>query len=878
MAARGESEAAQRAHHLTPFQDGICQDSQEFTPEGRLVGETRPQRRILDSAHAPGTSEIPQVSVAEPILAVQGSPFWPQQCPVHIYEADEAGSVTLKEPEHQDDTLLGRHVDHGRDPRGGIKASGDSAGSFSGFGFCDQYTKELPHPQAEVGVPGIHPGHSPDDNSTPRDQTAWSAEDVQENGTTGCNQPEGIGPIAGYHGCEPPCNSPSSPPLPLPGENKITSTPERSTLRDGSAGGCRNVRRPTLVARQIVQAQWEDTTGLPVGCHHRVRCLHDGLGGQLSRHTHRRPLDKGGESEQHQLPGATGGVLGPAVVRFRKEICANSAAHRQYHGDSLPQQDGRPTLSLAVGSSHRGMGVVPQEGHHYSCRASPRKGEYKGGLGVTTHIGLQRLDATPGSVPPAGGDIWSLLGRFVRIEDKCSTANILQLESRPHSLDSGCLLNLMGRDVPLPFPSLRSYPSLSGQDQQGGGVGSIDCTRLARAAMVPSTSPEVNETTNPPTSHSGYCLRPRGTSSPPSSEGSSANGRLACLRHSFHTEGLSDRVIEVIRRSWRKSTESAYSGAWKLWDSWCSQRSLDPLSAPVSEILEFLLEQYETGKQYRTINTIRSAISMTHEEVDGTRIGQHPLVSRFLKGVFNCRPPVPKYSCTWDVDIVLSYLKDLPDNESLPFQLLSHKVAMLMALSNADRCSDLAALDLKYRFSQANGEKFIIPGLTKTRRTGPPIESFYPSFEDDLRLCPVQALHCYIRKSQPLRSKSAAEEKSPLFIAVRRPHRPVKAVTIGHWLKSVMKKAGINTDAFSAHSARGAATSKAKAVGVATADILKAASWSSTSTFCRFYHRPINNGQFGLGVLRRRQPSPPNGELQTIPYSKLTDYVVVVYP
>ena len=127
----------------------------------------------------------------------------------------------------------------------------------------------------------------------------------------------------------------------------------------------------------------------------------------------------------------------------------------------------------------------------------------------------------------------------------------------------------------------------------------------------------------------------------------------------------------------------------------------------------------------------------------------------------------------------------------------------------------------------------------------------------------MQALHRYIRKSQPLRSKSAAEEKSPLFIAVRRPHWPVKVVTIGHWLKSVMK-AGINTDAFSAHSARGAATSKAKAVGVATADI-KAASWSSTSTFCRFYHRPIKNSQFGLGVLRRRQPSPPNAELRTIP-------------
>ena len=132
---------------------------------------------------------------------------------------------------------------------------------------------------------------------------------------------------------------------------------------------------------------------------------------------------------------------------------------------------------------------------------------------------------------------------------------------------------------------------------------------------------------------------------------------------------------------------------------------MDPLSAPVSEVLEFLLEQFESGKQYRTINVIQSAISMTHEEVDGTRVGQHHLVSRFLRGVFNCRPPALKYSFMWDVDIVLSYLKDLPNNESLSFQMLTHKLAMLLALSNADRASDLAALDLRYRFSQDSGEK-----------------------------------------------------------------------------------------------------------------------------------------------------------------------------
>ena len=160
----------------------------------------------------------------------------------------------------------------------------------------------------------------------------------------------------------------------------------------------------------------------------------------------------------------------------------------------------------------------------------------------------------------------------------------------------------------------------------------------------------------------------------------------------------------------------------------------------MSLILEFLFEQFSKGKQYRTINTIRSAISMTHDEIDGTRVGQHPLVSRFLKGVFNIRPPAPKYAVTWDVDVVLSYLRSLPDNQKVSFQLLSHKLAMLMALANADRCSDLAALDLNHRTFQGGGVRFIIPGLTKTRKSGPPVEAFYPAFPEDPKICPVETL------------------------------------------------------------------------------------------------------------------------------------------
>ena len=193
----------------------------------------------------------------------------------------------------------------------------------------------------------------------------------------------------------------------------------------------------------------------------------------------------------------------------------------------------------------------------------------------------------------------------------------------------------------------------------------------------------------------------------------------------------------MLWKSWRPSMESSYSTAWRQWNNWCIEWQTNSTTAPISKVLEFLYDQFESGKQYRTINSLRSAISMTHNDVDGARIGQHPLVTRFLKGVYNLQPPATRYSMTWNVDIMLSHLSALPDNPDLDLKLLTYKVIMLLALTNADRCSNLAALDLKYRTYQSNGVYFVIPGLTKSRQSGLPKKAFYPMFIEDPKLCSV---------------------------------------------------------------------------------------------------------------------------------------------
>ena len=139
------------------------------------------------------------------------------------------------------------------------------------------------------------------------------------------------------------------------------------------------------------------------------------------------------------------------------------------------------------------------------------------------------------------------------------------------------------------------------------------------------------------------------------------------------------------------------------------------------------------------------------------RVGQHPLVSRFLRVIYSSHPPAPKYSTTWDVEVVLAHLQSLPKDTQLSFTLLSHKVAMLMALSNADRCFDLAAMDLT---SHSNGVKFVIPDLTKIKQSGPPLEAFYPSLPEE-KLWPLMALRCYKERSGSLRKGTGA--KDPQF-------------------------------------------------------------------------------------------------------------------
>ena len=173
---------------------------------------------------------------------------------------------------------------------------------------------------------------------------------------------------------------------------------------------------------------------------------------------------------------------------------------------------------------------------------------------------------------------------------------------------------------------------------------------------------------------------------------------LQNIREILQQSGVPTDVVNVVMLSWRPSTHKQYSTYINKWTTFCCQRKVDPLRPTVICVLEFLQSLFDQGLSYATLNTARSAISNLdlHSVLTGTSkpVGQHPLVCRYLRGVFNQRKPVSKYTTIWPVDKVLDHLNDLWPLERLSTKERTYKLVMLTALTTGQRCQTLTFLDI----------------------------------------------------------------------------------------------------------------------------------------------------------------------------------------
>ena len=87
---------------------------------------------------------------------------------------------------------------------------------------------------------------------------------------------------------------------------------------------------------------------------------------------------------------------------------------------------------------------------------------------------------------------------------------------------------------------------------------------------------------------------------------------------------------------------------FQKWISWCQEQNSNPVSCPVSEEANFLADLFDKGYSYGSLNSYAQLLisSAGHARVEGVSVGQHPIISHFMAGAFNSRPPQPRYSST----------------------------------------------------------------------------------------------------------------------------------------------------------------------------------------------------------------------------------------
>ena len=320
--------------------------------------------------------------------------------------------------------------------------------------------------------------------------------------------------------------------------------------------------------------------------------------------------------------------------------------------------------------------------------ALTRSTEFHCQRGIEDLVRQIRMEAFPSLLSKDQSSAGTTLNRPVCKQVVSSAASLYQLETRSTGNSYGCLY---GGLVQLSSETLRQSTMESSRqspisDTQPGGTGiSFSSASMEGPTLVSAVASDVGQRT---TSHSSITGNNSISMSQQPSRDFTSVSHVGCIRDRCQSSHLSELATDLILSSWRVKSSKSYNSSFNKWARWCEEWDRNPISGPISDIANFLAELFQEGYQYSSINVYHSSISTTHDRVDAYPAGQHPTIIRLMKGIYNKRPPLPRYTHTWDVSKITSYISSLDDNADLSLKVLSFKLVMLLALTRPSRSSD----------------------------------------------------------------------------------------------------------------------------------------------------------------------------------------------
>ena len=445
-----------------------------------------------------------------------------------------------------------------------------------------------------------------------------------------------------------------------------------------------------MVAGKFKALQWQEnpSSGTPHG--DTIRCINKGVGSTLQGNCNRGQMVSRGKKTPYKCSGDVSSEICNSDIHKVNVRFDNSYANRQQSCTVLSFKNGGHPQSATFEYQQINLGLSAVATDHDYCRVPPKQTQCGSGLGVKKFQGLFGMEVAPLHISENNKRIGFSKSGSVCVQAVPSTTEVHGMEAGSKQHCNRCNAAIMGKHICICLSPIQHDRPVIKQGLTGACRATFSSSaNMANSTLAHPVVTNVNPTPIVTSSNSKFTAEPTRGKTPSCKKQRFKVSGVESFRESLQMEGISNNAAMLISQSRRAGSISNYESAWSKWAGWCDKGQIDPFCAPLNQVLNYLSELFDQGLQYRTINSHRSAISAYHTKLEGKPIGQHPHVCALLMGVFNQRPPQPRYTFVWDVETVLRYLKShMPENDKLSDKELTYKLTILLALTAANRaCS-----------------------------------------------------------------------------------------------------------------------------------------------------------------------------------------------
>lgn len=588
-------------------------------------------------------------------------------------------------------------------------------------------------------------------------------------------------------------------------------------------------------------------------------CVEEGLGRPLRKRDRRRPLVPKREASPYKYFGDESSTPMPAVLPSLSEGKDSIVSMRQFHGRSISSQaggsksvgtDGSHMASLHVGQSSQDCDSSQTYSRlsQRSSRSSVQKRTDSADRVVTESVGVQQTDKE--IVVSSRGS--------VRDKRQSQASSVRKPNTGPTGYGRGRSQSGLDEVKRVCLSSNETAHRGSSEGRSEPMSHAADSSLLASAKLVLGHNSPIGGQTGK-TSSDQDTAKATGPIPLRQECQDEKSVRLDDQFESLLQQGFSESVATRVCAPQRSSTRLVYSNKIKVFKYWTRDHGVDGSNPSIAQISDFFLYLFERKKlSPGTIQGYKSALTDYFPKLG---ISESAELSRLLTSFYRDKPRSSNSLVPWDLRVVLDTLAKPPYEplSQITLKHLTYKTVFLVTLATGRRRGEIRALARdRIKWSESDGSCLLhtLPDfLSKNLKASDPSSSLRPiiikslktvtSVKEDCVNCAVRALREYINRTDGNRNG-----KKCLFLSMISSDKEISALSISHWLKSVI------TDCYKiyngrealrppiagqikAHQVRGIASSWAAKGNVSISQIMDACFWKSHSTFTSFYLKDI---------------------------------------